>query len=306
MSIVLAKRSVPEKVYPFNANSSQWSYGTGGVYTNWAQIVGTLANELLLCGANLMEGIVISTNISGTTSWGYNNLIEIGTGTGTANVSQVARFSTGYTQNYQAGAGTGNQEIIGGGRTFRFAPVLIGTGVNIYHRNTSTQSTAPSMVAGMYIIGYEPNATGIPIEVPFPDPHKYVKGQTSVYSNYYPSGTNQVGTNGTSSWIYGAATQIIGTAANDMLIKSMSCIAGESTYVFSRYASVQFGIGASGSEEWLAEVPLPNRVSIAAYSGEYQLIRPLVLKKGERLSMRFKGSNQNDTFKVVVNVDEVK
>lgn len=297
-NLPFSRRSVKEVIIPTNAASTSTTNGSSGAYSAYNQIIASTTNEFLLCGAYVWYAAVqgAATLISG-----FHQQFIIGKGAAASEV-EIAHGGVSFCLSFTS-SGAGDQCLFGGADLVRFAPVIVPAGSRLALKSTQLNAVTAGKTS-VYLVGYEPNAGGFPLQNPFPLANVYRKGMTTVQANVYPAASETNITTGTPAWTYGSAVQFIASAANDMLITALTL--NTNTVQNAVSANVQIGIGAAGSEEWIGQIGSPGLNPFPSFVGRYELLNPIYVKKGEAVSIRGNSSTATKTFGVCLHVDELK
>lgn len=287
MSIVLPKSIGTERIYPNNTTAAARLIGTAGTQSTWTQIVAGTAvtSDIVMMGGYALTVFSESAaSFSGDLPW----QIEYGTG-GVG--SEVPIAAIGGQLGIQFTFATGAAGQIGMASLYRFDPVYVGSNSRLAARAIGFGSH--SVLTGHYMVGYEPGVVGYPLPRPWgkiEDYNTMLRGVKSASGTSIPAGTYVTVTTPGTAFVYSASTEIISAAASDLLITSVTSSI-VSAISLATHAIVDIGVGANGAEEWRASVGLPGIVGIPGPGGgDIELVRPLHVRKDERVAVRVKGT----------------
>lgn len=285
MNIALPKRGTPEIFYPADAAPDSASLTTAWGDTAWNQIVATTATPFVLCGA------MITRVCSFTASFDEDIIIQVAIASGAAG-AEVQIAAGGLGENVRYDHVVGAVARLGYTQTFDFKPVSIPIGTRLSWKPISSASVGTSI--SIYLYGYNPQ-DGFSVVSQYVNPEKYMRALGTGESFVIPSAATLTVTCDATNWVYGAWVEIHSSMPNDALITGL--VNGKAG--LTKYAFAQIGVGASGSEVPLAGIPLAGFTGQNGPSpGFRRFMRPVYVKKGERLSVRAKGQASSPAFEV--------
>lgn len=303
MNLTLPKRNILEKVYPRDAVAISQNSGVSGSYSTWVQVVAATTGEFTLCGSVLVYHFNEAT-ANFTDDVFLHQQIGIGAAASEIPIGQIVTASSiAYTDQNPSSAD------ISFCFYYPIQPVVIPSGTRLAIRHAS--SSTHLIITGTYLIGYD-TTDGYPLPKYF-DTERYIRGidlnigtrltSLSTRSFAYPDASSTTVTAGGSTWTVGSWVEFIASASNDILITGLT---NNTTGSTTRHAVAEIGIGASGFEEAVAAVALPGIAGrLGPSPGLKRLVRPLYVRKGERVVVRLKGSSASMAINIVLTGDEL-
>lgn len=303
MSVVLPKREIKEKVYPFDATAVNQIMGTAGNKSGYSQVVASTTNEFLLCGVHALSVFnAPGSSFSGAVPF----QADISTGAAASEVVKAQVGGAAGIQFIDDVAATAAAQI-GFASLYRTAPILIPASTRIAVR--SVTSATVGLFIGFYVVGYEA-VSGFSLPKPFPRDilayESYLRGMRTDGQSVNTDGTWTSVTSAGTNWVFGTTVQLIAATTEDILIKGLvsNIVDGIS---LGTHAVVEIGVGSAGNEIWMSVCPLPGRTSMPGPGAGYcELLRPLYVKAGERVACRAKSSPNNKTWTVQLVYDNLK
>ena len=277
-------------MYPRDTNSLAVTIADATPWTweAYTQIVASTTEDFVATHAFIGHRLTMLTATQQPVTVEY----EIATGAATSEVP-FASFIL-QSEKFISNPGASTQAIAALSQTVRIGPKLIPSGTRIAHRGRmSLADTDCNDILGVYLAGYKGGQ--VP---PFYSPYSHrahLTGIHSAQSKNTPSGSRLGVTESAFVSGYGAWTEVIASAASDLFItgisKSLSTVGAKHHYF-------EIGVGAATSEVPIGRMGLPS--STVANSNQQWFPYPLLVKKGERVAIRVKGT---DTTAIEVNVN---
>ena len=269
-----AKRDgVLENFLPRNASAGV--VNTAGVAWTWSaygQIVASEATpfvphgvHLLVRGQMLLGGVLVGVNLE----------YEIATG---AAGSEQAFFR--YVDALAGNINVAGIASLAFGRTVPCGPTVIPAGTRLSHRvRVSAPATDFKVFVGVYLTGYDGGAVPAAYR-----PYSYrahLAGVHGAQTRSAPVGSTLQPVSASPYGTYGAWLQILASAPADLLVWGA---ARQYELVSLQHCLMELGTGAAGSEVPRARLAFPSHS--LSNVGLQELLRPLFVKKGERLAVR--------------------
>jgi len=245
----------PPLILPSSLNQTSVTYGVNA-WGNWAQVEAATAVDMVL--AQLVGTKVV---IESCTWW-----VQIGVGAAESEVVIAEVGSASFV------SGSGAYPVLA--FVCRLAPVLIAAGTRVSVRGYLTQTAISNRTGRLYLACLPTPAAW---EATWPD--TYIEG--SRVSSFYRQPATPAYTALTSSgW-----TELIASAASDMLIDGAQASTGAASHETGQ--TLQFAVGAAGSEVMIAEIPFPNIGVVAYLVGAVPTVRKAIVYAGERVSAKW-------------------
>lgn len=305
MSIVLPKSSTREVIVPIDTTAQASVPGTSGTWGSYVTFTTTNMNEFVLHG--LYYHCVFTESLADF-SGALPEQIELALG---GAGSEVPLVKVGLQYGIQFGTGTGGFAQIGAAGLLRVAPVIIPSGSTV--RIRSVTGNAHSLNQRVFMVGYK-SSQGFPLIRPndMDFYEHWLRGtKTSVVdaTDAEPDGAyTTIATPAGTAWAsYGTTVEMIASAPTDLLITQM-IVTIVNAISINTTAGIEIGIGSSGNEDWEngSLIGAPGAASMPGPGGGfYPLLRPLWVRKGQRVACRAKGT-ASKTFTIALVYDSLK
>jgi hypothetical protein len=294
-----AKRDGVEHYEPFQANNPTVATQIAFVpwqLTAWTVIKDPLAADFLV--THLSVKGVIGPLLPGVLSGGMMQ-IQVAEanpgGGGEINIMETALSSSSFITT------TDGTNLLSGSFVLPMGPHLIASGRRLAYRIASSVPGAFALVsASVYAVGYSPAA---PVGYPMYD---YGRRMQGLYPNSYMRIWPVLGTQTIIHGIwpaYSAWISVIDPAPTDLLVWGVSDF-GPITPIFTAGREYQFGTGPAGGGGEVVRAIVPCAEFSVLANGSGFLWRPLLVKRGERLSIRG-ASDVGYTFFLNVHYEEI-
>lgn len=291
MSFGLApKRDIVEICFPNNDNGVATTPGNSWTYSAWAQLTASLATDLIL------TGVYVYKLISATATPIVEKVqLSIGTGgAGSETTIAVVTTAIGYTSS----AAVETKSIIIG----EFLPIMptrIDSGTRVAIR--STKSGTGAFGLNVKIVGYPANSFPPILQPPTPEQWLSTMEKAGGSTVQPSAGVVTLQTGGT-LWTYGAWTQIVASAAADLIITGIT--AGD--VVVSGGFDMEIGTGAASSEVSHGLLCVVGRTFFPGPgNGYWALSRPIFVKAGERIAGRIRGRPVSQNYDIILQTQEL-
>ena len=276
VNLLMLKRDIIEHIIPEDDWSVPFISGYGGSYGSEVQIIASTTFPFILCGAYIYEHLW--SDLTGANRTVLN--IRVKTGPGGSAVP-IAESSMALMLQVISGTGLSIRGLTG--HTHRFAPTLIPTGTRLSVDASCTLAASADVAVGgaIYLVGYDAREWALPLQY-LRDQIAYMKGlmvQAQSTLTYPAPGTLSLTRGGT--WVYGTAVEFVASATSPLLITG--AVAGSS--IVDDNAQLKIGLGA-GNGTSHSKVGFPTGGSMPGPMGTADLIRPLFVLPGERVSAR--------------------
>ena len=285
----LAKRDIMEQILPEDTFPVTRTSGVSGAWSAYGQVIASLANPFILCGAYISEVLTIA--VADGAQAGQVN-VQIVTGA----VSSEVLIAEGHG-GLALYPGLTATDVVAGwtGRTIFFEPKLIPAGTRLAWRVSASSAKAVKCV--MYLFGYDARYFAQPLKCV--NELRYIRGCCSPTqgATVWPvPGATAVSTHAITAYAYGTPVQFIASAASPLLITGLF---GSGTANADNHPQAQIGVGAAGSEQWMSKVGIVGTVTYVGPFCDCYLPRPLYVKTGEAVSVRIAGQ-ANRTINVAL------
>ena len=281
-------------MYPRDAAATSLtiSDATPWTWEAYGQIVASTSEDFVATHAFIGYRLTMLT----ATQQPFTVEYEIATGAATSEVP-FASFIL-QSEKFISNPGETTQAIAAIGQTVRVGPKLIPSGTRIAHRGRMSLSVTDSnTILGVYLAGYQGGK--VP---PFYSPYSHrahLTGIHSAQSKNTPSGSTLAIVESAFASGYGAWTEVIASANSDLFITGISKALSTT---LAKHHYFEIGVGAATSEVSIGRMGLPS--STVANSNQQWFPYPLLVKKGERVAIRTKGTDTTAT-EVNVNYEEI-
>lgn len=270
-----------EVVEPDGASPAAQNPGVSWAWSTWAQMTAGLSYPLLLTHLSVSATFYYTAAVSSTFE-----PVQIQIGTGAAgSETGIGEIGTSF---FVLLSGTTPSVYLQTSSNFPVTPTIIPANTRIAIRSTERYS-AVLFALSYYLYGY--NATKYSLPLYFRDLtqiEQLLKGLRTKKARITPlAGVSPYIISGAGAWVLGSWVQIIASADKDLLVTGLV----HTPTTVSRWSQYQIGVGAVGSEQAMSTIGISGGTGSGV--GAYYLPRPLLVKKGESVSVRSKSSGSS-------------